>query len=136
MTEKFTKPYALAVDDDPLILLGVCDILDEAGFRCLEAMDVKEAQSLLIQHQPSVILLFSDVDMGNGEDGFFLARWTAENFDHVEIVIASGASSPVEGDMPERATFLRKPFNATAVKDHLATTLPDDKKPAALRQAV
>ena len=43
MTEKSTKPYALAVDDDPLILLGVCDILDESGFRCLEAMNVQEA---------------------------------------------------------------------------------------------
>ena len=91
---------------------------------------------MLIEHQPSVILLFSDVDMGDGEDGFFLARWTAEKFDHVEIVIVSGASIPVDGDMPEKATFIRKPFNAATVKAHLATTLPDDKKPGPLQQAV
>jgi DNA-binding NtrC family response regulator len=136
MTGKSTKPYALAVDDDPLVLMGVCDILDDAGFRCLDAMSVLDAQALLNEHTSSIILLFSDVDMGDGEDGFALARWTAERFGDVEIVIASGASVPCNGDMPERATFLRKPFNASTVKEHLSSTLPDHKKPEPLKQAV
>ncbi|MFD1785989.1 response regulator [Sphingomonas floccifaciens] len=136
MTEKSTVPYALAVDDDPLIVMDVCNILEDAGFRCLDAMSVAEAQALLLEHEPSIALLFSDVDMGDGHDGFYLARWVAERFDEVEIVIASGAAVPAMGDLPDRATFLRKPFSAATVKEHLAETLPDHKKPAPLRRAV
>jgi DNA-binding NtrC family response regulator len=136
MTGKSTKPYALAVDDDPIILMDVAVILEEAGFRMLEAMEVAEAKSLLTEHEPSIILLFSDVDMGEGEDGFALARWAAERFDEIEIVIASGACTPSDGDMPDRATFLRKPFNAATVKEHLTKTLPDHKKPTPLKKAV
>lgn len=136
MTDKSTKPYALAVDDNPIIVMAVIDILREAGFRTLDAMTVEEARGLLLRHAPSVILLFSDVDMGDGEDGFALARWTADRFEEIEIVIASGAFVPADGDMPDRATFLRKPFSAQTVKDHLASTMPDHKKPEPLKNAV
>ncbi|RYF05260.1 MAG: response regulator, partial [Oxalobacteraceae bacterium] len=32
-----TVPYALAVDDDPFILMDVTGILEDAGFRTYEA---------------------------------------------------------------------------------------------------
>jgi len=35
--EASTNPYAIVVDDDPLILMDVCGILEDAGFRIHEA---------------------------------------------------------------------------------------------------
>ncbi|PVE51253.1 hypothetical protein DC429_16835 [Arthrobacter sp. TPD3018] len=32
-----TDPYALIVDDDPIILMDLDGILSDAGFRCVEA---------------------------------------------------------------------------------------------------
>lgn len=51
-------------------------------------------------------------------------------------MIASGVVEPREGDMPEKATFIPKPFTAEMVLMHLQTTLPDGKKPEPLKRAV
>lgn len=131
-----TKPYALVVDDDPFILMGACDILHDAGFGCHEANDGDEAKAILKAHGADIVLLFSDVDMPGETNGFALARHTAECWPSIEIVIASGHVIAKAGDMPEKATFLRKPFSAQAVNEHLNQILPDGKKPEPLRKAV
>lgn len=131
-----TIPYALAVDDDPMILMDVTGILEDAGFRTYEADDGDAAVLMLPEYAHDITLLFSDVDMPGAMDGFALARHVAENYPLIEIVIASGRVSPEPGDMPERATFLAKPFTAQIILTHLRNTFPDGKKPAPLRRAV
>jgi DNA-binding NtrC family response regulator len=134
--ETSTVRYALVVDDDAMILMHACDILEDAGFRCRQAESGDEAIGLLNQHAESVVLLFSDVDMPGDTNGFALARHVDEHWPHIEIVIASGRVSPDVGDLPEKATFLSKPFNQHTVRSHLQETLPDGKKPEPLKQAV
>lgn len=131
-----TIPYALVVDDDPIILMDTCGILEDAGFRFYEAGTGEEAKALLAHEADNVILLFSDVEMPGTTNGFALARYVAEHWPWIEIVIASGRVSPQDGEMPAKATFIRKPFNHRMVHDHLRETLPDGKKPAPLKQAV
>lgn len=131
-----TIPYALVVDDDAMILMHACDILEEAGFRFYEAATGDDAKALLADYASSVTLLFSDVEMPGATDGFALARYVDENWPWIEIVIASGRVTPVDGDMPEKATFIRKPFNNQMVLDHLRETLPDGKKPEPLLRMV
>lgn len=131
-----TVPYALVADDDPFILMDTCSILQDAGFRVFEAGTGDEAIGILEKEAQSVILLFSDVEMPGATDGFALARHVAENWPWIEIVIASGRRLPNLGDMPEKATFIGKPFNHQMVIDHLSEKLPDGKKPAPLRNAV
>ena len=131
-----TVPYALAVDDDPLILMNVTGILEDAGFRTYEADDGDAAILMLPDHADNITLLFSDVDMPGDMDGFALARHVAEHYPWIEIVIASGRVIPEVGDMPAKATFLSKPFTAVMVHNHLRQTLPDGKKPDPLKTAV
>ncbi len=131
-----TVPYALIVDDDPIILLDLDGILTDAGFRCYEADDGDAARAMLPAHADNVTLLFSDVEMPGNTNGFALARHVAATYPWIEIVIASGRIKPEQGDMPERATFLGKPFSAQMVHDHLRRTLPDGKKPEPLQKAV
>ncbi|RSU55040.1 response regulator [Sphingobium yanoikuyae] len=131
-----TSPYALVVDDDPMILMHACDILEEAGFRFYEAGTGAEAVEVLVQHGDSVTLLFSDVEMPGEMNGFALARRVDAEWPHIEIVISSGRMNPSPGDMPEKATFIGKPFDSQMVHTHLAMKLPDGKKPEQLRQAV
>ena len=84
----------------------------------------------------SITLLFSDVEMPGGTDGFALARHVSSTYPWIEIVIASGRIKPESGDMPENATFIGKPFSAKMVHDHLRDKLPDGKKPEPLKRAV
>ena len=124
-----TTPYALAVDDDPIILMGVTGILEDAGFRTYEADDGDAAILMLPEYAHTITLLFSDVDMPGDTNGFALARHVAEHYPWIEIVIGSG-------HMPEKATFISKPFTAQMIHHHLRRTLPDGKMPEQLRTAV
>lgn len=134
--ETSTVPYALAVDDEPLILMDISDILEDAGFRTYEADSGDAAILMLPEYAHTITLLFSDVDMPGDTNGFALARHVAENYPWIEIVIGSGRVSPEAGDLPEKATFLSKPFNAQMILGHLRETLPDGKKPEPLKTAV
>jgi len=131
-----TVPYALVVDDDPLIMMDTTGILEDAGFRFYEAMDGDEAKRILASSWENIVLLFSDVDMPGETNGFALARHVAENWPAIEIVIASGHVLPKAGEMPEKATFIAKPFNKQMVHGHLQAMLPDSKLPEPLKKAV
>jgi DNA-binding NtrC family response regulator len=131
-----TVPYALVVDDDPLIMMDTTAILEDAGFRFYEAMDGDEAKRVLATNWESIVLLFSDVDMPGDTNGFALARHVAEHWPAIEIVIASGHVLPKTGEMPEKATFISKPFNKHMVHEHLRNMLPDNKLPDPLKKAI
>lgn len=66
--------------------------------------------------------------------GFELARLCARDWPHVSIIVASGAAEPKDGDMPEGACFIRKPFSPDIVHDHLQEILPDGAKPEPLKK--
>jgi CheY-like chemotaxis protein len=127
-------PCALVVDDDLFILMTACDMLETAGFRPLEAHDVAEAIEQLEAHDSEIALLFTDVQMPGGRNGFDLARETAARWPDTRILIASGAQAPQPGELPEGAIFLHKPFNANLVYDRLQQLLPEGKRPAPLER--
>lgn len=131
-----STPYALVVDDDPIILMDACAILEDAGFRSLQAGSGEEAKTVLGRVAKHVTLVFSDVEMDGRTDGFVLARHVAEHWPWIEIVIASGRMVPAVGDMPEKASFIPKPFDCDMVHGHLRRSLPDGKLPQPLRSAV
>jgi CheY-like chemotaxis protein len=131
-----TAPYALVVDDNALILMHAGEILEEAGFRFYEADNGEAAIKLLEDKSEHVILLFTDVEMPGSLNGFQLAQHVDKHWPEIEIVVTSGRVAPDEGDMPERATFISKPFSKCAVHDHLRKTLPDGKKPRQLLREV
>ncbi|EIZ79498.1 hypothetical protein WSK_1919 [Novosphingobium sp. Rr 2-17] len=66
-------------------------------------------------------------------DGFALARYVAERWKEVRIVVASGRIRPAVGELPVGAVFIDKPFSAEVVHGHLRSILPDGKLPMSLR---
>lgn len=95
-----TVPYALVVDDDALILMHECDILEEAGFRCRDAGTGDEAIQVLDEYAESIILLFSDVEMPGSMDGFALARQVAERCPTSRSSSRAAASKPRKATCP------------------------------------
>lgn len=131
-----TVPFALAVDDDAIIRIDACQILEEAGFRCLDAETGDAALDILVEKHARIVVLFTDVEMPGALDGFDLAREVARRWPHIEIVVSSGGRRPGPGDMPDKAAFIAKPFSAEVVHDELRRLLPDGKKPEPLRTPV
>ena len=127
-------PLALVVDDDPMILTAAIEIVAEAGFNPLEAMTVEAAITVLEQHRGEVAVLFTDVQMPGGRDGFSLAREAAQRWPNIQIVVASGQMTPSPDDLPDGATFLPKPFSVEIVHDRLREMLPVKDQPDPLRQ--
>jgi two-component system, OmpR family, response regulator len=64
----------LIVEDEPLIRMLVCDLLEEAGFDCTEAATGESALRLLDQGRCRPNLLVTDFNLGPGLDGKMLAR--------------------------------------------------------------
>jgi DNA-binding response OmpR family regulator len=126
-------PKALVADDDALIRMEACAILEDAGFLALDAGNADDALALLVKEQASVQLLFTDVEMPGSKDGFALAREVSRRWPHIGILVASGQRSPRVGDMPEGAHFIGKPFSADVVHGRVRELLPDGRRPEPLR---
>jgi len=102
-------PVVLVVEDEPLIRILLSDLLSESGFRVLEAANATEALMILAADL-DVRVMLTDVDMPPGLNGYELARQVHERWPGVGILVTSGRQWPTEGDLPEGAAFLAKPF--------------------------
>lgn len=118
--------YALVADDDPLIRMDVEAILADAGFRVLTAAGAQEALDILMERNPAIELLFTDVQMPPGTmTGYDLAWRCARDRPDIAILIASGALPPEPDSLPRRALFIEKPFSPGQLLQRLSQLLPD-----------
>jgi two-component system, response regulator PdtaR len=126
------KPtVVLLVEDEALVRMVGADILEEAGFRVIEAVNANEALAML-EARTDVQALVTDVEMPGGLDGFTLARLVHKAWPHIRIVVASGRASPAEGVMPPRAFFLPKPYKPDALVRAVQSRLAPRPQPIVL----
>ncbi|MGI4798753.1 MAG: response regulator [Janthinobacterium lividum] len=123
------------MDDDFIIRMHVTRILENAGFRVMDADTGDAGLALLEKHYLNFVLLFTDVQMPGHLDGFALARKAAAAWPHISIVVASGHAIPRPGAMPDKARFIGKPFSAELVHAHLQEILPDGQQPIPLKNS-
>jgi two-component system, response regulator PdtaR len=110
-----TKPLALVVDDEALVRMTTCDILEEAGYDIVEAETADEALGLLDRLGDHLWLVVTDVRMPGRLDGISLAARAHERWPGVRLVVVSGNGEAERDDrLPRSAVFLGKPFTAAA----------------------
>lgn len=101
----------LVVDDEELICRLTARILEDAGFRVLEAHSGEEAIAVLASVPGEVQLVVSDIAMP-GMSGQALAEAVAIRWPAVPVLLMSGQGGPKSG---YRGAFLPKPFTADAL---------------------
>ena len=74
-------PTVLVVEDEMVLRMRAVDIVEDAGFKAVEAINADEALSIL-ESRSDISLLFSDIQMPGTMDGLKLAqavhvRWPA-----------------------------------------------------------
>jgi CheY-like chemotaxis protein len=80
------------------------------GYRVVEAMNSVEAIGILCSGT-AVDLVFSDVYMLGGFDGFSLAQWIADHCHKVSVLMTSAAPSEATRAAGLALEFLEKPYD-------------------------
>jgi two-component system, cell cycle sensor histidine kinase and response regulator CckA len=113
----------LVVEDAETIRKMVCAMLNQSGYRCIDAGDGEEALRL-VERAQDIDLVLTDVmmpKMGGAE----LARRLSRLRPDLRIVFMSGYSEDPIVRTIERSPsiFLAKPFTATALMEKVRHTL-------------
>ena len=104
-----TTPIVLIVEDDAFVRLVARDMLEDAGFDVREA-DTADVALVLLEGDPGVDTLFTDIDMPGSMDGIALAARVAELWPHIHLVVTSGRIGMQDRDVPDHGRFLAKPY--------------------------
>jgi len=102
----------LAVDDEPELLAIVVEHLEDLGYRLLTANDGKQALQQL-KKEPAIDLLFSDVVMPGGINGYELAEKATTNRPELKVLLTSGYTEKAvthNGHARFNANLLSKPY--------------------------
>lgn len=113
MTENERRPSILVVEDESLVRMMAVDMFEDAGFSVLEAATGERALDLIRDCDLSA--LFTDVELANAIDGFYLARVVHNTHPNLPIVVVSGQRAARDGELTEGARFISKPYDPEVV---------------------
>src|SRR5438045_7943729 len=103
-----TKATVLVVEDEMLLRMRAVDIVEDAGFTPLEAVNAEDALALL-ESRSDIDLLFTDIQMPGTMNGLKLAHAVHERWPSIKIILVSGQVTPDEKDRPANSRFFGKP---------------------------
>ena len=104
----------LVVEDEAIIRMDIAGQLSDAGYDVFEAGTADEAVSLL-EANPSIRILFTDIDMPGGMDGLELSAAVRDRWPPVKIVVTSGHRVVEVTDLPDGSVFFSKPYHHARV---------------------
>lgn len=126
MEQAFAKgegQIILIVEDEPMLLSMVKDVIERIGYKALTATSGKEALGL-IEGGTDIDLLFTDVVMPGGVGGFELARRARELRPSLPVIYASGYTGYTVSEMGEvQAALLQKPTPRNVLAETIAESL-------------
>ncbi len=105
-------PVILVVEDEPDERFLASTLLEEAGFRVIEAETAEQALTLLKTHGDEIDVAFSDVRTPGRIGGFELARIIGVTWPRIHVILTSGDAGDQPSDLRVSATFLPKPWRA------------------------
>jgi CheY-like chemotaxis protein len=105
------RPRVLVVEDEGLVRMTLVDVLEDAGFKVIEAVHADEALRVL-SAVSRIDAVVTDVEMPQRSiNGFELAQRVRKDWQEVGVLIASGRAAPEPGDLPDGALFIGKPVH-------------------------
>jgi len=119
----------LVVDDEEALIYLAKNILQAQGYQVLTASDGRQALQQLTEH-PEIDLLFSDIVMPNGMNGYELAEKAMTIRDDIKILFTSGFAEKAESrseHMRFNTTMLNKPYPQAELIKQIRATLDATK---------
>jgi two-component sensor histidine kinase/FixJ family two-component response regulator len=112
MSSAKLPPNVLVVEDEMVLRMRAVDIVEDAGFKAIEAVNADEALSIL-ESRSDISLLFSDIQMPGTMDGLKLAHAVHDRWPSIKIILVSGQVRPLDEDKPPDSRFFGKPLEMT-----------------------
>jgi len=97
------------VEDEMVLRMRAVDIVEDAGFTAVEAVNADEALSIL-ESRSDISLLFSDIQMPGSMDGLKLAHAVHDRWPSIKIILVSGQIQLSDADRPADSRFFGKPL--------------------------
>jgi two-component system, response regulator PdtaR len=117
------KRTVLVIEDHFITRWGASEYLRHVGYRVVEAVNVPEAKGILDSGMP-IDVVFSDINMPGGEDGYVLAQWLATHHPNLPVLLTSGepedSAAYTQGALRQ---FVQKPYEPAGVDRILRTML-------------
>src|SRR3954447_26879226 len=102
-------PKVLVVEDEMVLRMRAADIVEDAGFTAIEAVNADEAMGIL-ESRSDIALLFTDIQMPGSMDGLKLAHAVHSRWPGIGIILVSGQMKPSDADRPTDSRFFSKPL--------------------------
>jgi two-component sensor histidine kinase len=100
----------LIVEDEMLLRMRAVDIVEDAGFTAVEAINADDALAVL-ESRSDIELLFTDIQMPGSMDGLKLAYAVHERWPLIKIILVSGQLKLTDSDRPPDSRFFGKPLD-------------------------
>jgi two-component system, response regulator PdtaR len=108
----------LLIEDEAIIRMGTCAMLEDGGFRVLEAANADEAHGLIAAH-PEIVAVITDVQMPGSMDGLEFVTILSREYAHIPVIITSGRTGREEARDHGAAIYVSKPYTAKAIHEAL-----------------
>ncbi|EEF58716.1 ATP-binding protein [Pedosphaera parvula] len=108
----------LVVEDEPVLRDLAQLILQDCGYKVIEASSGVEALTIWQQHQGNIDLLLTDMIMPDGLSGKDLAKSLLLHKPQLKVIFSSGYSVDdigIEPNLKEGPRFLQKPYSRTTL---------------------
>ncbi len=102
-------PKVLVVEDEMVLRMRAADIVEDAGFTPVEAVNADEAIAIL-ESRSDIAVLFTDIQMPGSMDGLKLAHAVHARWPDIKIVLVSGQVKPTDAERPADSRFFGKPL--------------------------
>lgn len=124
MTQPSDAPLILLVEDDPLVLVAVEEMLSGAGFKVVTVDNGEDAVALLERDAGSVSALVTDIRLGSGLSGWDVGRRARELVPAIPVVYMSGDSAHLwTAHGVPGSILVQKPFVEAQLLTAIATLL-------------
>jgi CheY-like chemotaxis protein len=121
--------FVLVVEDEMLLRMRAVDMVEDAGFTPVEAVDADEAVAIL-DSRSDIALLFTDIQMPGTMDGLKLAHAVHERWPEIKIILVSGQLKAANIDIPADSRFFRKPLEAKEMIAEMKSMIsPEGQEP-------
>lgn len=124
MSDTHLSTILLYVEDEVLIQEMVEAALNDAGFEVRLASDGAEALEIIRKNPEAFRGLITDINLGDGHDGWKIARRARELIPGLPVVYVSGASGHewTSRGVPQ-SLLVAKPFAAAQIVTAISTAL-------------
>src|SRR5690242_706915 len=109
LTTAGPPPNVLVVEDELMLRMRAVDIVEDAGFTPVEAINADEAL-VILESRSDIALLFTDIQMPGSIDGLKLAHAVHKRWPAIKIILVSGQVKLTDEDKPADSRFFGKPL--------------------------